>query len=362
MAFMVYFAVLLLTSSFASTAGKTNLDCTPWSYDFSGLTAGSPFSQAKDGAWFMKVTPTMHDETDCSAIFDSAHPTKMDIDLGTPGECLDGPGKGAGGRDKRPGKNCIPFGNLLVCHGGDMNSLRSCKCDSLLCDNCQPNDRAEGAIFKMTFRSIGTFHRFIAIDLEGREAMGLLFQNGTKKFVQGLGHNSVQVVNIGFNFTFGDQITIHCKDSCAIARLDMDICKAKPVQRYTTKRPKIFIEPLETPQLKESISSRDVVVIWKGPKNATVTPNPSKLPDIDADTEKDSGPIDYTALPVQIPISAPSPTRMIVVTITKPENYRVPYMPTPSNTPTATYEGFYEVDMAPVKPHTLTTSAELEKK
>ncbi|MGH2569645.1 MAG: hypothetical protein ACRDGR_00375 [bacterium] len=47
-------------------------------------------------------------------LFDSAHPTSEDVDLGAPNRDFGGPGIGIGGKFGMPGENSVPLGNLLI--------------------------------------------------------------------------------------------------------------------------------------------------------------------------------------------------------------------------------------------------------
>eukprot|EP00171_Calliarthron_tuberculosum_P012047 IDg12047t1 len=175
-------------------------------------------------AWSLETVRRSDGASHASAIFDSAFPPENELDLGTPGECSGGPGRGRGGRNNTPGANCNSLGNLIVAHSGDLAELRHCRCSAHMCNDCQPNDDHAGASFKFYFRDSVFFEHAVAVDLDGYEALTIKLPNGIKRVVSGVGPNAVQFIPIGAFLIPGETLTLVCSGSCGFAMFTMNVC------------------------------------------------------------------------------------------------------------------------------------------
>lgn len=90
-------------------------------------------------------------------VMDSAHPSKVDLDLGSPNEACGGPGKGAGGTVGSKYQNCEPLGNVVFVQQG----------------NTAYSDNLEGNRSTLIFRfnDTVTLHRFKLFDIDGPHAV-----------------------------------------------------------------------------------------------------------------------------------------------------------------------------------------------
>ncbi|MCB1054930.1 MAG: carboxypeptidase regulatory-like domain-containing protein, partial [Acidobacteria bacterium] len=118
-------------------------------------------------------------------IFDSAHPTGGDPDLGTPNEDFGGPGIGSGGGAGMQGENRYPLGNLLILSEDG--------------DSSDPDDNAGGGVITFDFDQAVNVDSLTLVDVDGNEnAMVFAFDGDGALVAQAgmlnLGDNSVQKV------------------------------------------------------------------------------------------------------------------------------------------------------------------------
>ena len=122
-------------------------------------------------------------------IFDSAHPTGGDIDLGTPNQDFGGPGIGVGGRAGQPGENKLSLGKILII-SEDANSAN-------------PDDNAGGGTLIFTFDQPVNVYQVQILDIdEGTPATLTAFDAGNHVIgavgmANSLGDNSFQTVTLG---------------------------------------------------------------------------------------------------------------------------------------------------------------------
>jgi hypothetical protein len=143
--------------------------------DFAELPAGTIVSEVYGSGGtgpvhIFGLNPRMSESVNAAVIFDSAHPTGEDPDLGAPNETFEidgqpGPGRGVGGLKDTPHQNAVPLGKLLII----AEDLVDADGDGLVDD---PDDMAHRAnLFTMDFSEVGpvTIHRMTLIDVESNE-------------------------------------------------------------------------------------------------------------------------------------------------------------------------------------------------
>ena len=143
--------------------------------DFEGLPAGTLvhelFGRAGSGPVFVVGSnPFAPGLGNTAMIFDTAHPTGFDFDLGTPNEDFGGPGMGAGGEAGSPFENARPHGGVLII--GDNNIDEDG--DGLVDD---PGDvDVPGVALDFDFSALGgvTLHRMTVLDIENEDPPAVL--------------------------------------------------------------------------------------------------------------------------------------------------------------------------------------------
>ncbi len=184
-----------------------------WTLDFETDAAGSPLAlgQIIDGEWAsigIHIT-TSDPGAHPAMIFDSAHPTGADWDLGSPNEDFGGPGRGTGGGEGQPGENRTPLGKVLILSQDGNQSA--------------PNDNASGGTFIFTFDTPRKIDKVQMLDIDAHETSGKIVaydRDGAKLgsfSLQPLGNNSVQIVDVGLQNV--SRLEIHLQNSGALAAL-----------------------------------------------------------------------------------------------------------------------------------------------
>ena len=183
-----------------------------WTLDFETDAAGNPLAlgQIIDSEW---ATIGIHITTSNSAhpamIFDSAHPTGADWDLGSPNEAFGGPGRGTGGGEGQPGENRLPLGKVLILSQDGSQSA--------------PNDYASGGTFIFTFDTPRKIDKIQMLDIDPHESAGKISaydQYGTKLgsfSLLPLGNNSVQIIHISLQNV--SRLEVYLQNSGALAAL-----------------------------------------------------------------------------------------------------------------------------------------------
>jgi hypothetical protein len=172
------------------------------------------------GGGSMKVeTESFGVGPDLSIVFDSAHPTEQDEDLGTPNEDFDGPGEGDGGERGARGENSVALGKVLVIAQDDEDENGDGLVDV-------PNDQGRGGILYLKFSHAGRVSlSIIDVDCNEDEPRLYLFHEG--HFVdrvegQSLGDNSVQHFDLA-SYGDVDAVRIHLNGSSAIGGIVVDV-------------------------------------------------------------------------------------------------------------------------------------------
>lgn len=135
--------------------------CPETRLDFSTLTPNTYFSFELMQKFQVKVTA----QTGLGGyvpggkvmVMDSAKPSKADLDLGSPNESCEGPGKGLGGQVGSKYENCEPLGNVVFVQQSNTASA----------------DNLEGSRSTLIFRfnDTVTLHRFKILDVDGPHAV-----------------------------------------------------------------------------------------------------------------------------------------------------------------------------------------------
>lgn len=232
--------------------------------DFSGRALGSP---VRDGPGYQLKTFRLGYEPreDASAIFDTSNPPWNDRDLGSPNsKCVKpGPGLGKGGAPGSEGENCVPLGNVLIAHQGDVLKLRkSCeKCPT--CKECVPNDNWSGANFNFTFIEKTQLYKIVLLDVDEKPKSVILTDyNGFRYQYEGFGDNGKLVIDLNSEwYPAGGAFYVHCAGSCAIVEIQRARC--------------IPMEQLESEGRDDNYKNDGDVIIPPGPISSTSTSPPS---------------------------------------------------------------------------------------
>jgi hypothetical protein len=131
---------------------------------------------------------------DLAIVFDSAHPTGDDYDLGTPNEDFGGPGIGSGGEAGKPGENDVPLGKLLIIAEDATDNDRNGRVDD-------PDDEADGGMITFTFDTPLEVIRLEIVDMEESPFGYVIARNDQNQIIrnvgmQDLGNNAVQRVEV----------------------------------------------------------------------------------------------------------------------------------------------------------------------
>lgn len=166
----------------------------------------------------MSVFADNNNGPDKCIVFDSAHPTGGQDDLGTPNADFGGPGQGKGGQSGKEGENDAALGRVLVIaeHDTDKN-------DDGLVDKPSASD---GGHMTLHFSHAGRLSfKVMDVDKDEDEPEFTLYKEGhevAKTQADEWGDNSVQPVDLG-EFGDIDAIEIHLHGSAAIAAIQLDV-------------------------------------------------------------------------------------------------------------------------------------------
>jgi hypothetical protein len=220
------FALVILV--LPAAAGSTPLT-------FEGPLAGtvvageSPGGAIAPGTLFPGVTISAvnaGEGPDAAMIFDSAHPSGGDDDLGTPNDtCDDGvtngslPGVGEGGEVGMPGENCIPYGNVLVI-AEDIVDVAPL--DGLVDD---PDDEAAGGTIRLVFDDVVVVRHVVLLDIDAGGTTVEIDSEGNLRIsatAANLGDNSAQTISLE---SFGgiEALEVVFTTSGAIAEIDYGV-------------------------------------------------------------------------------------------------------------------------------------------
>lgn len=146
-----------------------------------------------------------------AVVFDSSNPSGGDIDLGTPNEAHNGPGKGEGGAS-----NDKALGNLLVIAENDTDSDGDGLLDA-------PDDEAGGGDMTFRFDRSMKIRNLVLVDLDKNETgavltFALIDGTGFEVPVAGTGDNCV--VHFAGEWEEVQMLTITFPGSGAIASLE----------------------------------------------------------------------------------------------------------------------------------------------
>jgi hypothetical protein len=152
-----------------------------------------------------------------AVLFDSAHPTGGDLDLGTPNRSCGGRGIGSGGRAGAPGANCAPLGALLVVAEDVVDvSPRDGRVDD-------PDDAPLGGVIVFDFHRPVRATSIVLVDVDGDGVVVDLVGPEGRRLVPAanLGNNSVQRLDL----RGGDpvyRVEVRTEGSGAIAELEYE--------------------------------------------------------------------------------------------------------------------------------------------
>ncbi len=156
---------------------------------------------------------------DLCIVFDSEDPSGGDVDLGTPNEDFDGPGKGAGGEDGAEGENEEALGNVIIIAENDEDGD-----DDGIVD--EPDDESGGGTVWLNFSHSGRLSLAI-VDVDEDEAAPVLHLYKDGEHVgevegESLGDNSVQHLDLA---SYGniDGVKIELDGSSSIADVELDV-------------------------------------------------------------------------------------------------------------------------------------------
>ena len=179
--------LLLLSAGFVNAQGKVmNFNTNANGED---IPAGTVISD-QYSAWGISIqTFNNHRKHPSKAvIFNSSNPSGGDVDLGTPNEQYQGPGRGEGGAS-----NKTALGNLLIIAENDKDANK----DGLIDD---PDDEATGGVITFQFDDLMNIQGITLVDIDKNESSAVIrytSRNGESDElpISGLGDNSVVEIN-----------------------------------------------------------------------------------------------------------------------------------------------------------------------
>jgi hypothetical protein len=212
------FTSLVVLKLLAGTAGAASLD---FSAALQAKPAGSPVGTLTlpNGATMHVTAHNAGGGPDLAIIFDSAHPTGGDFDLGTPNEDFGGPGKGSGGGDGKPGENATALGHVIIIAENDVDANHDGLVDV-------PDDESGGGIVWLSFSHAGRVAlTFVDVDEDESGPRLVLFHSGTKvgeAHGHSVGQNGAERVDLS---SYGDidTVEIHMDGSNSIGAITVDV-------------------------------------------------------------------------------------------------------------------------------------------
>ena len=171
----------------------------PHTYNFEGLATGTVVAgQNTNGSSLLndpypgfEFSVLGNETVNSLVVFDTAHPTGGDTDLGTPNQYFGGPGRGVGGQPGMPGENRVPQGKVLVIPENMVDVNRDGLVDG-------PDDNAAGGIIIIDWEVPGMLLTMTFLDIEEPGAfVDLLLGNQlVQSFpIPALGDNSQVTIN-----------------------------------------------------------------------------------------------------------------------------------------------------------------------
>ncbi len=149
--------------------------CTPLAFadviDFEGLPAGTILSSLTSVGGVGPILVNGHNPTlgqvNAAVIFDSAHPTGNDFDLGTPHADFNGPGQGSDGQQGAPNQNDTALGKILI-----VEENMNVGSDGLVIDPGDEN--VVGTLIEFDFSALGTvtLQALGYMDIESSQPLG----------------------------------------------------------------------------------------------------------------------------------------------------------------------------------------------
>lgn len=150
-------------------------------------------------------------------LFDSAHPSGEDADLGTPNQTFGGPGLGSGGESGQSGQNGEAFGNLLIIAENLIDTNPS---DGRV-DN--PDDEAGGGLIRFTFEEPTAVDGLMLIDIDEDSRAGFTLYHGETLVATAqagaLGDNSAELIQLA-NHGVITQLDIELAGSGGLAYIE----------------------------------------------------------------------------------------------------------------------------------------------
>ncbi len=150
-------------------------------------------------------------------LFDSAHPSGEDEDLGTPNETSGGPGVGVAGESGQPGENGEAFGNLLVIAEDLVDANPA---DGRVDD---PDDEAGGGSIRFTFDEPAAVDGLMLIDIDENSRAGFTLYHGETLVgtsqAGALGDNSAELIQLA-EYGAITRLDVDLADSGGIAYID----------------------------------------------------------------------------------------------------------------------------------------------
>ncbi|HEX7878806.1 MAG TPA: hypothetical protein VF720_05320 [Candidatus Eisenbacteria bacterium] len=204
----------------------------PQPYTFEGLAAGTIVAGVKPNGQILASDPYPGFEfsvignaaSNSLCIFDSAHPTGADLDLGTPNDGFGGPGKGNGGKPGMPGQNKTPQGKVLVIPENLVDVNQDGRVDT-------PDDNHLGGQITVNWTVQGLLLKVVLLDIEESGAFVDCYKGNqlVQSFpVPALGDNS-QVEVLTETTTAIDRTVITLPGSGSLAAMTFDNGPVIPV-------------------------------------------------------------------------------------------------------------------------------------